>query len=300
MTSPLSDPGPAPNHRNNWLRRYLTVQSAFDKDLDKILDEAAQDAEKALAEVKGDTVSAQVQRIQYNLAQRTIRKTIHELFGDTATLIRNHRQDAAVAAVDAEINDEKRILEAIFPDKDSREDYKASLRATARRNVEATIARVYLSERPLSKRVYKTEALSNGFVRRAINSGLARGASAKDIAKMVSSSIRPDVPGGVAYAAKRLGRTELNNAFHAQAIVETEDKPWVNYVEWHLSKVHEKDDCLCEVYAKQKRFEKRSVPVKPHPNCRCYIVPVMVPWVEFENNLLIGIYDSYLKTHLAA
>jgi hypothetical protein len=286
MTSPLSN-----------LVRYLGVQATLDAELNKALEEAAEDVEAVLKSVKGDTLSANVQRIQYNLALRTIRRSLHELFLSTGHIIRDNRKDAAIAALDAQFYDERNILKKIFPDVGTRENYKASLRQTAQRNVESTIARIYLSQRPLSERVYKTEALANGWIRRTVNSGLARGASAKDIATMVSRNIRPDVPGGVAYAAKRLGRTELNNAFHAQTIVENENKPWVDHMEWFLSKVHEKDDCLCEVYAKQKRFDKRSVPTKPHPNCRCYVVPVMIDPIEFEHMLLIGTYDTFIKTH---
>lgn len=295
MTLPFSDPGPQHNHRANWLGRYLSVQSVMDEQLDKVLQEASIDAEQALLDVKGETFSATVQRIQYNFALQAIRTILHGLFLSTGDIIRDNRKDAVSVAVDAAANNEKTFLDRIFDNDTDKQNYIDSLKQTAKRNVEATIARVYLSEKPLSQRVYKTEALATGQVRRLVNSSIARGDSAADIAKSVRSSIRPDVRGGIAYAAIRLGRTELNNAFHAQSIVEQEAKPWVDHMQWFLSKVHEPDNCLCEVYAKQKRFIKSAVPEKPHPNCRCYVVPILIDYTSFENNLLIGMYDNFLQ-----
>jgi len=71
----------------------------------------------------------------------------------------------------------------------------------------------------------------------------------------------------VGYAAKRLARTEINNAFHAQAIADVQEKPWVEHVTWHLSKMHKPiPGDLCETYDGQQ-FSTDLVPLKPHPQC---------------------------------
>jgi hypothetical protein len=114
----------------------------------------------------------------------------------------------------------------------------------------------------------------------------------------VRGSIRPDTPGGVGYAAKRLGRTEVNNAFHAQAINDVREKPWVNAVKWNLSKVHvPKPGDKCELYDGQI-FGKDEVPNKPHPQCMCYITPELEPWDSVEANIIAGLYDSYIDENL--
>ena len=150
----------------------------------------------------------------------------------------------------------------------------------------------------MSARVYKTQALANNQVAQAVNRALARGDSAKDLADSVKHLIDPATPGGISYAARRLGRTELNNAFHATSIQTAQDTPWVQQMEWHLSKVHEPDDCDCEKFAQIKLFDIEHVPEKPHPNCRCYVTPVQQNYEDFENALLSGQYDQYLDEAL--
>lgn len=172
------------------------------------------------------------------------------------------------------------------------------MRQSASRGVQAMMTRILVSKIPLSQQVYRTEALASGQVDRIINSSLATGDSAADIAKKVRSSIDPSTPGGVAYAAKRLGRTEINNAFHAQSIADIEDKPWVDDVNWNLSKVHVPQGCKCEEYAAIRVFSNDSIPDKPHPQCMCYTTPNATNFDDFKANLLAGIYDDYIDTHL--
>jgi hypothetical protein len=166
------------------------------------------------------------------------------------------------------------------------------------RNIESTITHVLETEKPLSARVYKTAALANGQVSQAINRSLARGDSAQKLAKSVRALIDPDVPGGVSYAAKRLGRTEINNAFHAQSIHDAQLAPWVQEMRWHLSKVHEPQGCVCETYAVYGLFPIEHVPEKPHPNCRCYVTPELPAYDNFENALLSGQFDDFLNKQL--
>lgn len=224
-----------------------------------------------------------------------------ELFGILKSEIEEGQKNAVDAAIDLAVSSESRILKRIFPNATDRADYIASLHQTAERNVQSMIIRITKTEQTLSRRVYNSRSLAEGTVNRIVNSGLAKGDSAAVIAKTVRGHISPDTPGGIGYAAKRLARTEINNAYHAQSIVQNEDKPWVESVRWNLSKSHPgTPGDACEMYARQKLFDKLHVPPKPHPNCLCYITPVVVAYEMFEKNLLAGAYNGWLQDNVAA
>jgi len=271
MNQPYSIFSPVFNpieNKANWLGRYLSVEKSFSTKLAKVLSEAATNIDDYFGTLVDDNVSTKVARVRISLAHKEIRRQMREIFGTTKHLIKDHQQDAAVAAVNAALYDERGVLSWLFPDSINRVQYADSLKQTAKRNIESTITRVLFTEKPLSERVYKTEALANGIVSRTVNNALARGDSAKNLAKDVRALIDPEVPGGVSYAAMRLGRTEINNAFHAQSIMDSQEKPWVEEMRWHLSKRHEKDPGdECETYSLQGTFKKENVPEKPHPNC---------------------------------
>jgi len=154
----------------------------------------------------------------------------------------------------------------------------------------------------LSKQVYKTEAMSKQWVDRAIHRVLLQGGSWKDLADAVKPFINPNTPGGVSYAAKRLGRTELNNAFHQTAIRLGEQNPWVTGQRWNLSGSHGRKD-ECDVLASKTVSRKLgrgvypddAVPRKPHPQCLCYLTPQTVSEEEFFDRLLAGDYEDAME-----
>lgn len=298
MTTPLINPEPQ-RPRRNWLLRYLGVQEKYDYAIRVALQDASEDAFRGIRDRAGDDrIGASARRYQLQLAARAAKSAINGLFKTINTTIREGQAAAAVAATEAGFVSDQRVLQRLFPDRQIRESYQESMVESASRGVQAMMTRVLVSHIPLSQQVYKTERLANGDVDRIVNSALVRGDSAMDIARKVRDSINPDVVGGVSYAARRLGRTELNNAFHAQSIADVEDKPWIDYVVWKLSKVHEPQGCKCEVYARQGRFQKENIPEKPHPQCLCYIAPVANDWDEFKSNLIAGIYNDYIDKHL--
>jgi hypothetical protein len=260
MTSPAPLSGPERKRsRANWIGRYLEVERRFDEKLKMTLEDALEHVDEAFDSVK-ESFSGKVRRQQYAAAKKSMRELLSHVFGVTNENIKQSRSEAAIAAVDAELYEERGILSRIFQDPVERRQYADSLRQTAARNVETTVARVLISEKPLSKRVYKTEALANNLVSQAINRGLARGDSAKEIAQSVKHMINPNTPGGVSYAARRLGTTEVNNAYHATAIKTAQEQPWVHQMEWHLSKRHDEEiNCLCEEYAQQRFFPIENV-----------------------------------------
>ena len=282
--------------RANWLGRYLAVEKEADKQLFDALVEATKGIDETLLSLKGKHgQDAAVRRMQFALAHKEIRNQMESLFGNVEYLIKDYHGRAASAAVDAALHSEKHLLAKLFSDKVSQEAYAASLRQTARRNIDAVMTRVLETEIPLSKRVWRTRALSQGMVDRAINNALARGDSFEDLARAVHHLVDPATPGGVTYAAKRLARTEINNAFHAQSIHDAQEVPWVQKMRWNLSKVHVTDPGdLCEDYALQGIFPVEKVPPKPHPHCRCFVTPEPVTDDEFDFAVMSGQYDDYL------
>lgn len=287
--------------RANWLGRYMAVEKGADQEVYDALVKASKGIDDVLQGLVGNkSKTAALRRLQLALAHKAIRAQMETLFGDVGNTIRAYRSNAAVAAVDAALYDESKILSRIIPDSVQRSIFAKSLRATAQRNIESTIARVLFTQQSLSKRVYKTRALANGQVKRAVNNGLARGDSAENIAKTVRSLINPKVPGGVSYAAKRLARTEINNAFHAQSILDAQSQPWVSSMKWNLSKVHRDDPGdECEQYARQGTFPVEGVPPKPHPNCRCFVTPVLMEDSLIDAQFKMGLYDQYLDDFIA-
>lgn len=284
--------------RDNWLIRYLLVQRAVDRKVEKALRQAALDAKAAANKLDGVNIGDRTKRYQVNLARSEIKTVINTLFKSVGAVIHSGQQDAAEAAAKASLAENAKVLEALFPSRNMRNNFTSSFIASARHSIQATINRVsgVSPTYTLSRRVYRTGALANGQVERQINSHIARGTSAKELAGAVSKSILPSTPGGVSYAAMRLARTEINNAFHTQSIMSMEDEPWIEQVQWNLSGVHKPDPGdLCETYAATGIFNKDAVPLKPHPQCMCYVTPVMVEFDQFAANLQSGLYDSYYE-----
>lgn len=287
--------------RRRWLERYSTTQAKSDTRLRTILIEAAQDAyERVIALENSSVFSTNVRAAQLRMTMKELDKVFYELFQETLEIIVNGQQEAARVAVAAFAETDRRLLAAAFRESaeaagQSVEGFIDGQERTAMLGVAHTISRITKSEQPLSTRVYRTRSLANQWVSRQVNVAIMRNASAKEIAKTVRTSIRPDTPGGVSYAAMRLGRTEINNAFHATSIDLAQDRPWVQEMDWHLSKTHDpKTECLCEVYAKQT-FPVTKVPPKPHPQCRCFVTPRVEPYDVFLTRLTAGEYRDWIS-----
>lgn len=293
MASPQRSP-------RQWLIRYLTIQAQFDKKLDKILLEAAQDAADAAKKIQGKPgIGAAVRRAQLTSSKGAIAKALAAMWRQIGDLIRAGRFEAQGEALNASFDWDEVLLKRAYPDPQKRASMRAYLLASADKNVDAMITRVLKTQRPLSFKVYRAQALAKGQLDRAINSALARGASTDEIVKVVRDFIRPDVSGGVTYAARRLARTEINNAYHAQSIEAQQGKPWVQAMEWHLSKSHRVPD-LCNVYARAKEYPVDQVPDKPHPQCFCYVIPKTVSPEDFDKQFLAGGYRTWIEANYNA
>lgn len=275
----------------------MGIQTKTDTRIRTILVDAAEDAAQTVTALQtNSTFSAGVRSAQLRLTMKEIKDVLSGLFDELAPVIRNGQKQEAEAAIDGLTETDRDYLEAAFQNSVSASDFVRAQKFQAQLQVVNAINRVTKSDRPLSARVYRTKALAQRWVQRDVTIEIAKGSSAKEIAGVVRKHIRPNTPGGVSYAALRLGRTELNNAFHATAITFSQDRPWIQGMEWHLSAVHQHDEGrveVCETYAGQI-FDVNSVPAKPHPQCRCFVAPILEPPDVFIRNLTAGQYRDWI------
>lgn len=253
-----------PNSREPLIR-YLTTQAKLDSELSEVLRDAARDTERKLLSARG------IRAASLDLVLRDVRRIQHEMWvGGVGPAIGNRLTDAETAA-----SRSARALDAFLASVLGERRAQAISGAFSRRvqrGLQVDASRV---PQQLSDRVYRNAALFSGKIERIIRSNVIRGTSARELAGEVRSLIDPRTRGGVSYAATRLGRTELNAAFHRQQVVEA-DREWVRGVRWNLSRSHPGKDA-CDALAKHDDglgagvWEKRSVPDKPHPQCMCYL-----------------------------
>jgi hypothetical protein len=269
---------------------YLRLQQAADKELRDILRSAARAAGREVAKLPGNTVSEQVRRAQYQQARLGIHETIDAMWSETGQSIAGNMPQAVGIANDAAAD----IIDALGKGIDP--ELIRGMEASARNAAERVNSRL-ISRIDLSPRVYKNAALSKGKIDAIVNESLALGRSAREIAQLVMQYILPNTSGGASYAAMRLGRTELNNAFHAANLENYKDHPWVVGVQWWLSGSHPRND-ICNDLASGGEgdgfYLPNQVPSKPHPQCLCYTTAATPSATSFRRNLLSGDYDDWL------
>lgn len=282
--------------KNDPLHRYLKVQEQYDRELNQALERAARDLRAQALRLSGKSgIGAEIRTSQLAMVNESIKRRQHALWVNQVrpTIIAG-RVDAAKAAHSAAEAMERTIFSAL-PESRA-QALTRSLTATANAGIETDFHRV---PRELSTRIYNNRDLATKQVEQTIRSAIIRGLSAREMADDVYRHVSPTAPGGQAAAAKRLARTEINNAFHEQQIKEA-DKPWVNAAKWNLSGSHPKPD-VCNTYAQQNayklgagKYPANSVPPKPHPNCLCFVSYDTVEEDEFLDTFFAGGYDGFL------
>jgi len=252
---------------------------------------AAKEAERMAARIVGDPgIGAQARRAQYRMQAAALRQVHSQLWGDISDNVAQQLDDAMRLGIDA-----GETLQGILGGLGGFDDLlQASAQAT-----ESIVSRA-LNNIPLSRAVYNNRAWSQGKIDAIINNGLGAGKSAREIAAAVRSFISPNTPGGASYAAMRLGRTEINNAFHRTSTDRMKSEPWVEGIQWNLSGSHPRAD-ICDEYAHADNgmgpgvYEPKDIPGKPHPQCLCYVTAVTPDRETFLENLSTGKYDSWME-----
>lgn len=283
------------------LTAYLEVQETTLRAMAADLLDAQQDLQERLARLaaRNGGVGAQVRATQLSAIDQQLTTVLRELWKDLGEDILVGGDAVADAASSVQQVYERMLFSTAgltLPDELLRAE-----EAFARQTVQHYFSRMH-NNISLSEQVYKTEALSKQWVQREINRVILQGGSWKDIADRVKPFIDPHTPGGVSYAAKRLGRTELNNAFHETAARLGQENPWVTGQQWHLSGSHGRKD-ECDVLANKTVsrqlgrgvYPADNVPRKPHPQCLCYLTPKTVSEDQFFDRLMAGDYEDALE-----
>jgi hypothetical protein len=275
----------------------MQVQREYDQILNRILEKTARDIRTQVAKLTvKQGIGAKVRVAQLRLVLAQIKREQHRLWinGVRPTIIQGQAAARKAAEDAAETID--RVLYASLPDGPA-EAVSRSLKATAEAGLRADAGRV---PRELSTRVYRDRDLSTRRVEETIRSGIIRGLSARELASEVYRFVSPTTPGGPSYAALRLARTEINNAFHEQQI-KGAARPWVDAVRWNLSGSHKKPDD-CNKFASDDghklgpgRYPPEDVPGKPHPQCLCFLTYDTVSPDDFLNSYFEGSYDAFLR-----
>lgn len=288
---------PLPNRgRRKPLRDYLRASRPTDNEVRSILRDAAEEAERLIPELlKKRTSGGKIRAAQLTLIRRELRAMHSSMWGDLDTALRDGMSAVAEAAY---LQAEDILLEYLRHNNQPTDSFLQAMRHQAREGMKAIFAKA-ANGIPLSLQVYRTKALTQGWVNRIVQNGILLQHSAKDIAKDVAHLIRPDVPGGVSYAAQRLARTELNNAFKTAQEERYKDEPWTMGMQWNLSGSHPApDECNEYAEADDHGLGKGVYPVgkRPHshPNCLCYLTSVQADEDEFIEGFLSGEYDDYL------
>lgn len=293
MAQPLPSPPP------NWpLQALLKNIGVTEKELRSVLRDGAAEAERLIPKlIEQQTTGGKLKAAQSAIVLREIRALMAALWGDVGPVVRKGVVRTVMTAAEGED-----ILFKFLGTK-ATQLMKAALREQAKAGVEAVLAKSY-NGIPLSTQVYRTQALSTGLVHKRVSNGLILGHSAKRIAKDVRDLISPDVAGGVSYAAMRLARTEINNAYKTSQEWRYKDEPWSRGMRWNLSRSHPVPD-VCNHYAEEDTglgpgvyaFGERPL---SHPNCLCYLTPEQATEDEFIEGFLAGEYDDYLDETLDA
>lgn len=276
---PFIGPGPDP------LKLYLRGERIAELGIIDALRDAMADAQRRINKLETKHgIGSVVRRAQLFIIRRELHGVQRELFKAVGKSIRRASPTVADAASEAERVLQQLLFQAVGKQVPGR--LADEQRAYARRTVATYLARGN-NGISLSERVYRTNSLSNGFVDRAVNRVILQGGSWQEIAKNVTPLINPDTPGGVSYAAKRLGRTELNNAFHTTQKASAEINPFVEGLRWHLSMSHAKED-KCDMLAtghsrgrKSGVYVPSELPSKPHPQCLCFTTNEMMDEDDF-------------------
>lgn len=284
------------------LSRYVRVQRTIDRELAKDLKDAADEAERMiLALSKKNTTGAAIRRAQLSGTLKQLRKLQNELWGSVSKATELGMMRAAEAAAEGEIVINRVLFDAAGV---VMADFDEAMRIQASEGVSNLLSRG-ANDIKLSSQVYKTQALAKKQVDKAINRALLLNFSAKELAATVKHLINPNTPGGTSYAAMRLARTEINNAFHTSQINLRKGDPWTEGFKWHLSGSHPRPD-ECNDYANGVHekdgepgvYSVDDVPGKPHPQCLCWLETVVISTDDFIDAMSKGRFDSFIESKI--
>jgi hypothetical protein len=289
----MAQPLPKPNQP---LLDVLALYGVTAAELDDILKDGADEIERLLPKLlEQHSTGGTVKAAQLMLVRRELRIFQSALWGELGRVIRGGVEASVVKAAEAAAS----VLGTALGRRNVRiPALDAAYVQQAKAGIPAVLAKAK-SGIPLARSVYRSQALVTGQVDRKVSQGLLLGHNHKTIAKSVQAMVRPDVAGGVSYAAHRLARTEINHAYQTSQEMRYADEPWTTGMTWNLSKSHPAPD-ICNVLATRDVYGL-GVGAYPlgkrpdsHPNCLCYQTPLEIDEDEFVDRFVAGEYNAYL------
>lgn len=293
----MAQPLPKPNQP---LLDVLAQNQLTLGEMNAILADGADEAERLIPKlIDKHTTGGTVKAAQLALVLREVKAMQSALWGDLG----HETQSGVEAATLTAASHAQNVLLRVF-DKHgvNTAPFVAWWQEQARQGIAAVLAKS-ANGIPLSRAVYRAQALSQGLVDRTLKRGLLLGQNAKTIAQSVKQLINPNVKGGVSYAAHRLARTEINNAYKTSQEQRYAGEPWTLGMRWNLSKSHPGPD-ICNVNATTDAYDLgpgvSPVGKRPtsHPNCLCYLTPEQLDEDAWIDNFLAGDYNAYLDEQL--
>ncbi len=275
------------------LPELTAVTQTYDARQRVILERTARQIRARITRM-GSSFSADIRKAQLTLVLRQIDQMLAGMWtGPTLDAIQAGRKAGAEAAEDAIQTLLAPMYGALPPDvADAVTD---GLTLTANNQIERAFAR---TPRALSAAVYRNAGRDQAKVHDLINTGLASGLNAREMAREVYQYVSPTTPGGASYAAMRLSRTEINNAFHNQQR-DGATRIGVKNAVWNLSGSHRVPD-ECNEYAAVRTYAADAIPDKPHPQCFCYLTYDTLTPEEFASALNAGDFDDELDRRTRA
>lgn len=264
---------------------YRKVQAQAEIDLKAILESTAKALERRILTLRPG-IGGVVRAAQLRVILAEVRRLQRAMWSARVTPTMVRKIEAALEAGEDAVEALTRVAYASLSEP-AAAVLTAGLRAAARSGFRSDAAR---RKRELSERVYRLRALHEGKVEQIIREGIISSLSAKELAADVYKYVSPTTPGGASYAAMRLARTEINNAFHERQIAGGK-RPGVEAVKWNLSGSHKVPD-ECNVYADHEPYDPDEVPEKPHPQCFCYLTYITQPPEQFSKDLADGKWDD--------
>jgi hypothetical protein len=285
---------PKPDPKD-WTRANAQELQVTDREILALLRATKKRVDAILRDLP--TGQQDIRRAQLENSRARLLAEQSALFERLGDVVAARRASAASRASRLSAAADAALLSLVGKSRQAQFLYDSALQV-GQRAIDVALQRMRFSAVPLSSRIYNTSVWMNGRLGKLINETLASGINAREFARRARDWFNPNTPGGVRYAAMRLARTEINNAFHSISAQKYAETPWIKEVDWNLSGSHVKPDD-CDKYAKQSPFPSDKVPARPHPQCMCNITPVSESEDDFVENFLKGDYDEYLDKELA-
>jgi hypothetical protein len=141
----------------------------------------------------------------------------------------------------------------------------------------------------LSERIWDLHNYSKDILA-IIRNGIENKLSAETVAKQLDGFIAPGrhvmttTPYGRAlnFDSLRLARTELWKATRLADIESMKRTPWITGLRWELSSTHIESGCDCEGLDGTIFTREEDVPICPHPQCKCSLIPEILSNEEWD------------------